>query len=221
MKLAGNQIRVSATDLSNHLACRHLTNLDLKVARGEMPEPALADPHLKLRRELGLRHEAAYLKHLEGGLGLKVVRLPGKGADDELVTETLRLMCEGVDVIAQGALQNEQWFGRPDVLFKLEKQSKHWKWSYEVHDTKLARETKAATILQLSQYSDLLGLAQGGSPEFQPEFMRVITPCTGFVGEKYRVADYAAYFRHIKRQLLRTTENREATYPERVEHCDE
>src|SRR5882757_2222210 len=104
MKLVGNQIRISATDLSNHLACRHLTSLDLKVARGETSEPALADPYLKLRRELGLRHEAAYLKHLEGELGLKVVRLPGKGADDELVAETLRLMTERVDVIAQGGL---------------------------------------------------------------------------------------------------------------------
>jgi len=212
-------VRLSATDLSNHLACRHLTQLDLQLERCERPEPDWADPYLKRRRELGVRHEAAYLKHLEEELGLKVVRLPEKGADDELVAETLRLMTERVDVIAQGALRDGQWFGRPDVLFRVEQPSKHWNWSYEVQDTKLARETKAATILQLSQYSELLGIAQGGTPEFDPKFMWVITPASGFVGEEYRVADYAAYFRRTKRQLVKATESREATYPESVEHC--
>jgi len=37
-------------------------------------------------------------------------------------------------------------------------------WSYEVLDTKLARETKAATVLQLSLYSQLLEHAQGCAP---------------------------------------------------------
>jgi predicted RecB family nuclease len=220
MKIAVGKIRLAATDLGNHLACRHLTNLELQVARGERSAPALEDPYLHIRRELGREHEAAYLKHLEEKRGLKVVRLPEKGNDEEIVAETLSLMKEGVDVIAQAALRDGLWFGRPDVLLRVGKPSGAWKWSYEVHDTKLSRETKAATILQLSLYSELVGLAQGGIPQFEPEFMRVITPTAGFEGERHRVADYAAYFRYVKRQLLRAAENRDKTYPELVEHCN-
>ena len=49
-----------------------------------------------------------------------------------------------------------RWFGRSDVLRRVERASKLGGWSYEVYDCKLACETKAATILQLSLYSELL-----------------------------------------------------------------
>ena len=63
--IAGSeQIRLSATDLSNHLACRHLTVLDLQVARGTRPAPGFSSPDLRVIQELGLRHEAAYLASL-------------------------------------------------------------------------------------------------------------------------------------------------------------
>jgi predicted RecB family nuclease len=241
MKILGGQLRLAATDVSNHLACRHLTQLDLQVARGERSAPAWAAPDLKVIQELGKRHEAAYLTHLEEEKKLKVVRLPEHGADAELLAETLRLMEEGVDAIAQGALRDGPWFGRPDILLKVAMPSKNWKWSYEVQDTKLARETKATTILQLCVYSELLGLAQGGNPEFAPESTWVITPSGGFKGERYRVAEYAAYFRYVKRELLKSSSadgvapgekktdrqlgfrfesQKVETYPEPVEHCN-
>jgi predicted RecB family nuclease len=236
MKILNGQLRLAATDVSNHLACRHLTQLDLQVARGERSAPQWAAPDLKVIQELGRRHEAAYLKQLEEEKKLKVVRLLEHGADAELLAETLRLMAEGVDVIAQGALRVGEWFGRPDVLLKVPTPSGNWKWSYEVQDTKLARETKATTILQLSVYSELLEQAQGKAPEC----MWVITPAAGFAGERYRVAEYAAYFRYVKRELLKSGgANSDAsgekrsdgqlgfrfessgvdTYPEPVEHC--
>src|SRR5215470_2240918 len=101
MKIVNGQLRLTATDVSNHLACRHLTQLELSVARGERDAPEWAAPDLKVIQELGKRHEAKYLKHLEEEKGLKVVRLPEHGGDDALVAETLRLMEEGVEVIAQ------------------------------------------------------------------------------------------------------------------------
>jgi len=220
MRYLGGQLRLAATDLSNHLACRHVTQLDLQVAREERSAPDWAAPDLKVIQELGKRHEAAYLKHLEDERKLQVVRLPEKGNEEEMVAETLRLVAEGADVIAQGALRDGQWFGRPDVLLKVARPGGKWKWSYEVQDTKLARETKATTILQLSLYSELLGIAQGGNPEFAPESMWVITPSAGYAGEKYRVAEYAAYFRYVKREMLSATGNAGATYPEPVQHCN-
>jgi uncharacterized protein len=264
MKGIGGQLRLTATDLSNHLACRHLTQLDLQVARGERSAPSWAAPDLKVIQELGLRHEEAYLKFLEEEKKLKVVDLsklnaregktpPFRGDayrelnESDLLAETQRLMEQGVDVIAQGALGDGQWFGRPDVLLRVDKPSGRWKSSYEVVDTKLSRETKATTILQIGLYSELLGSVQGS----QPEFMWVVTPSGGFAGEKYRVSEYAAYFRFVKRGLLTATcgrnhgrnerrlnldarkpiaadrqlklifesDSRVDTYPEPVEHC--
>src|SRR5215469_13998316 len=216
MKLLNHELRLTATDVSNHLACRHVTQLDLQVARGEKSLPEWAAPDLKVIQELGRRHEAAYLEHLAKNDRLRVVKLPEHGGEEQAVAETLRLMEQGVEVIAQGTLRNGPWLGRPDVLWRVEKPGGRWNWSYEVQDTKLARKTKATTILQLSMYSELLERAQ----QVAPECMWVITPAAGYAGERYRVADYAAYFRYVKRELLRATENGAATYPEPVEHCN-
>src|SRR5580693_3675124 len=200
MKTSMGQMRLSASDLSNHLACRHVTTLDLEVARGLRAEPDWAAPDLKVIQELGLRHEAAYLKHLRG-LGLAVENLEALDHKNEkrLLEETLALMERGVDVIAQGALRDGEWFGRPDVLRRVARGGGKWDWSYEVADTKLARETKATTILQLSLYSELLGKVQG----VVPEFLWVVPPGMGFAGEKYRVGEYAAYYRYVKERLVR------------------
>ena len=217
---ASQRLRLSATDLSNHLACRHLTTLELRVAKGEAPKPQWAAPDLQVIRELGLRHEKRYLTFLEEQKKLSIVNLSHFANQDEkaLLAETFRLMANGVDVIAQGALGDEQWFGRPDVLLRVEKPSGRWAWSYEVQDTKLAKETKATMILQLSLYSDLLKATQGS----QPEFMWVIPPQKDFLGESYRVAEYAAYCRHVRKQLSSAVLEgaASATYPEPVAHCD-
>ena len=70
-------------------------------------------------------------------------------------------------------------------------------WSYEAYDCKLARETKAATILQLSLYSHLVEAAQG----VLPESMYVVPPGETYEPEEYRVLDYAAYYRYVKSRL--------------------
>jgi len=199
MKLAAGQIRLAATDLGNHLACRHLTTLDLELAQGKRREPVWAAPDLAVIRERGERHEREYLAHLSTK-GLTVANLGHLPHQEEkrLLRETLELMERGAEVIAQGALSDEEWFGRPDVLRRVAAPSKRWAWSYEVADTKLAKETKATTILQLSLYSELLGRIQGT----MPEFLWVIPPGEGFAGEKYRVSEYAAYYRYVKGRLI-------------------
>src|SRR5580765_2045263 len=217
MKLLKGTVRLAATDVSDHLACRDLTQLELQVTRGERSEPDWAAPDLKVIQELGERHEAAYLKYLEEEKKLRVKRLLNTGNEQTIVAETLQLMAEGVDVIAQGALRDGEWFGRPDVLLKVTTPGKNWKWSYEVQDTKLATETKSTTILQLSMYSELLTVAQG----CEPEWMWVVTPAAGYAGEHYRVAEDAAYYRHVRREVRNATKNQKpATCPEPVEHCN-
>jgi len=218
MRLQFDQIRLAATDLSNHLACRHLTSLDLRVARGEMEAPEWAAPDLVVIQERGKRHEAAYLAYLKEKKKLAVVSLDEIKDEREVLAETLRLMEQGAEIIAQGALTEGRWFGRPDVLRRVAKGGTRWEWSYEVVDTKLARETKAATILQLSLYSELLSKIQ----ECEPEWMWVVAPGNDFAGEAYRVSEYAAYFRYVKSRLAKAVLNGgdSKTYPEPVDHCD-
>src|SRR5262249_25774675 len=60
-------------------------------------------------------------------------------------------------------------------------------WSYIPIDTKLARETKAGTVLQLCLYADLLTEAQ----RLSPPYMYVVKPYSEFQPQpqRYRFAD--------------------------------
>ena len=115
--------------------------------------------------------------------------IDGVGLDPNSVTATREAMSRGDAVIVQGALQSGRWNGRADVLRRVETPSRVGAWSYEVTDTKLARETKGNTVLQISLYSDLLSAMQG----VEPASAHVVTPGTEFAPETYRIADYAAY----------------------------
>lgn len=188
----------------------------VECGAGERSAPEWEAPDLAVIQELGLRHEAKYLAHLEKS-GLEVLNLGGTGDEARIVQETRLAMEQGAEVIAQGALRCGRWFGRPDVLRRVGKPSRVWDWSYEAYDCKLARETKATTILQLSFYSELLGEIQGADPES----MWVVAP-GAFAGEAYRVAEYSAYYRYVKAQLEKAAENGKAeeTYPEPCTHCE-
>lgn len=217
MRAAPGQIRLSATDLSNHLACHHLTSLDLGVAHGQRSAPDWKSPDLVVIQELGLRHEAAYLKLLQDK---KVSFVDLREIEDEqkAIAETLLCMERGVAAIAQGSLAVGRWFGRPDVLVKVPRPSRFGKWSYEVYDCKLARETKAATILQLALYSALLTEIQSQTPEF----MYVVPAGKNFEAEPYRFAEYSAYYRYVKARLENVCDHKQGpeTYPEPCAHCD-
>src|ERR1700760_4735545 len=156
MRTLNGEIRLSATDVSNHLACRHLTELELSAARGERDLQKWESPDMVVIRELGLRHETKYLKLLEKEVG-QLLNLSGMD-EGRILEETRKAMEAGVEAIAQGALVHGRFFGRPDVLRKVHgRTSRFGDWSYEAYDCKLSKETKATTILQLSFYSELLG----------------------------------------------------------------
>lgn len=216
MKAVLNQMQLSASDLVGHLNCGHLTGLDLRSIAGEIEKPTQWDPLLDVLRERGFRHEAAFIDHL-GSLGLAVEEIEGVGIEDSYVSATIAAMKRGVDVIVQGALSNRNWGGRADVLRKVGRPSKLGDWSYEVYDTKLARETRGGTVLQLCLYSDLLAEAQG----CEPEFTYVVMPWADFEPERLRVADYGAYYRKAKSATEAAVANGVAdTYPEPTAHCD-
>jgi predicted RecB family nuclease len=218
MKLDTEHLRLSATDLANHLACRHLTGLDAGAAEGRWTPPDWFRPDADVLRERGLQHERAYLDHLEQR-GLAIVRLEESDEHGGL-KETLAAMYRGAEVIAQATLAGGRWLGRADVLRRVEQPSGLGDWSYEAVDTKLSRETKAGAVLQLCLYSELLKGIQGR----KPEYMHIVPRHPDFPLDSFRVDDYLAYYRLVRRRLAVAVDGRDGehlpTYPEPVPHCD-
>ena len=115
-------------------------------------------------------------------------------------------------------LSDGRWEGRPDLLIRVDTPSELGDWSYQVADTKLTQNTRAGTVLQLCLYSEMLAKLQG----VEPEFMAVVKPGDPFEIERLRFAEFAAYYRLVKRRLEErvATGPNDNTYPEPVPHCD-
>jgi predicted RecB family nuclease len=224
MRTLGSGLEFAASDLARHGACRHLTVLDLSVATGLRAAPSYHDPTVDILAQRGLEHERRYVDGLRGK-GFTVVDLSdlsGGAPTETALDATLDALRSGADVVVQPTLRHEKWFGRPDVLRRVDAlASALGAWSYEVVDTKLAEETRGATVLQLAVYSDLLSHLQG----VLPECFYVVTPDPTAPVQTYRVQDYAAYFRLLRKRLETATRETPATlmgstYPEPVDYCD-
>ncbi|MEY9583332.1 TM0106 family RecB-like putative nuclease [Sinorhizobium fredii] len=216
MQRIGTQLILSAHDLVGHLSCRNLTALDLQVAEGALAKPTRWDPLLDILRERGLKHEQEFLDHLKAE-GLDATVIDGIDVKDDTVGATMDAMRSGRPIIVQAALRDGRWIGRADVLRRVERTSDLGPWSYEIIDTKLSRETKGGTVLQLSLYAELLRAMQG----ITPEFLHVVVPWSDFEPQTFRVTDYAAFFRKVRRATEEATAaGRGDHYPEPTEHCD-
>lgn len=218
MRMRASDLELSATDLSQFLGCRHRTALDIAVAQGKRAVPKWLDPVAVILQQRGLDHEYKYTQAL-AAQGLAIANLEEHSGEDA-EARSLEAMREGVDVLFQPTLRTGRWFGRPDILRRIETPCAFGTWSYEVFDTKLAKDTRGGTILQLALYSDLLGNAQA----FVPESFHVVTPDPKTPVHTYRLQEYSAYFRLVRARLEGTTQRDSdaiaaENYPEPVEHC--
>jgi predicted RecB family nuclease len=220
MRRDAGSLVLSATDLSNFLNCRHRTALEMGEALGKRQRPAWTDPLLEALFARGLEHERNYVSRLSAA-GKSIVDLSEIKAREGAIAATLEAMRTGAEVIVQGAVGDGRWYGRPDVLLRVDSPSALGSWSYEVADTKLAVDTRAGTILQLGLYCDLLA----GVQSLGPEYFYVVTTDKDAPVRAYRVNDYSAYFRLLRDRLEAVVEGDDdtlaaANYPERVDHCD-
>jgi len=212
-----NFLKLSASDLVGHLNCDHVTMCDLGVVNGTISKPETSDLFLKALWERGNIHEENYVEHLRNK-GFDVVEIRESYITEDAVKQTKQAMKSGASIIVQGAFSEGIWHGRADILRRVEKSSVLGAWSYEAMDTKLARETKGGTVLQLCLYSELLSHVQGE----RPEYMHVVVPWSDFKPISYRTMDYAAYFRYVKNSLERFVSfpKEMETYPEPKDQCD-
>jgi uncharacterized protein len=223
MQLRDGRPTYFATDLTSFLGCRHLTTLERLAALRLARRPSFDDPMLELLRERGLEHERAYVESLAAG-GKRVVEIDAQGPD--AFAATLAAMHEGADAVVQARLEHGAWAGVADVLLRVPGEVDRRgeaAFLYEPVETKLARETRGATLIQLCLYAELLAELQGAPPEV----LRVVVPGRDFEPERYRFAEFRAYFRLVRRdfeaELARPAPaslEGARTYPEPVPHCD-
>ena len=229
MRLDGERLRLSASDVANFVACGHLTRLDLLRARGEIRPPRAFDLGFKDLVARGEAHEAAVFQRFEAA-GWRVAEIAGE-TDAGAARATLEAISDGADVVYQGVLLADQsadgpaLLGRPDFLIRAallpapDGGQRPAAVHYEVLDAKLARSAKARAVAQIGFYSDLLAGAQG----IRPRWMHLALGDGEFTSLK--VDDYAAYARQARRLLTAFIagddgENPPSVpYPEPVEHC--
>ncbi len=218
MQIVDGEMILSPSDLIGFVACAHLVDLELAVARGEQRRPNGQNPLLEVLARRGDEHERAHLERLRAE-GLDVVELPFPeptlAALHAAELETRAAMARGASVIYQASFFDGRCRGHADFLVRVDAASPELgSWSYEAVDTKLARRVKAEAIVQLCSYSEHIARLQGSWP-------RQLHVLGGdHVQHSYRVADYAAYARGVRRHLVAELEApRPEHYPERVGHC--
>ncbi len=224
MRYEGGRLAFAATDLSSHLACGHLTSLRRAAALGEIARPTpYDDPRGDVLRQRGIEHEQRLLQRFAAE-GRTVETASGAGASfshrdrADAAARTAAAMRRGADVIYQGRLEDAdgRWSGYPDFLLRVDTPSRLGGWSYEVVDAKLARDARGAALLQLLLYSDLLQHVQGAAPE---RMHLALGGGEGRVDASFRVAEYAAYYRTVRRRFEAHADVPPDSYPEPVEHC--
>jgi uncharacterized protein len=197
----------SPSDLNAFLECEHLTQLELMVARHEIEHPADENPQADLVKRKGDEHEASYLAALLAE-GREVVAISFGDFDFEAAAAaTEKAMRGGADVIYQAGFVDGAWRGFADFV---ERQPDG---RYEVVDTKLARHSKPAYVLQLCFYSEQVGRIQGS----MPEWMHV--ELGNRERKSHRVDDFLAYYRRVRERFVEDVEAGIDVYPVPVSYC--
>ncbi|HEY5249603.1 MAG TPA: TM0106 family RecB-like putative nuclease, partial [Dermatophilaceae bacterium] len=218
MQRIDDQLVLSPTDLTKHLACPHVTTLDLAA----LGDPAgggaqTADDALNLVFSKGMQHEISYLERLRRTVAV-VTEIPTRydvAGRVDAEQQTLAAMRAGADVIYQATFYDGQWGGQADFLLRTERPSDLGDWSYDIADTKLARRLKVPALLQMATYAERLAELQGVPPEF-------LTVVTGDGVERpWRLADVASYARLARTRLRQAVDDPPATEPVPVAHCSQ
>ncbi|MBB4664791.1 TM0106 family RecB-like putative nuclease [Conexibacter arvalis] len=216
-----DRICLSASDVTDFLACGHLAAQKLAIARGERARPRPEDdPHTELIRRRGDEHEREQLARLSEACGacVDLTRDRSPGTPEALrdaAEATAAAMRDGAPLIFQATLFDGRWQGRIDFLRRVAIPSDLGPFAYELLDTKLARQVKPGAVHQLSLYSRLLSQVQGVE---LPEAWIVLGDGTE---ARVDLTRYAALHRRVARRVEALVEGATpATVPEPVSHCD-
>lgn len=188
---------LSATDLTKHLSCPHVTTLDHHVAIGQRPAPALGvDEQLELIFAKGREHEHRYLAALRQAHGGDVVEIHTTGDHQVAQADTVAAMAVGHQVIYQATLGTGRWVGQADFLLRRDgRPSRFGDYAYDIADTKLARRLQVPALLQMATYAQALEELQGVPPE------QLVVVTGDSQAHPWRLIDVAAYGRRARARL--------------------
>ncbi len=215
MQNIDSELVLSPTDLTKHLACPHVTSLDMSVLDGHLAKPEVTGDELELIFGLGIAHEEDYLASLVAA-GRSVTAISTEFdllGRREAEQQTLEAMQSGVDVVYQGAFFDGAWGGQADFLLRVDRPSNLGDWSYEVADTKLARRLKVPALLQMAIYADRLEALQGVAPA------HIYVVAGDGEEHQWKLVDVAAYTRRARARLREFVELRPETDPVKVGYC--
>lgn len=216
MQRIDGHLVLSPTDLTKHVACPHITTLDLEALDSTREMRASGpDDTLNLVFAMGLTHERDYLESLIAR-GLVIEDIAALGLGTQAAEEATRdAMRRGVDVIYQATFFDGHWVGFADFLLKTDRPSELGGWSYDIADTKLARRLKVPALLQMATYAARLATLQG----VEPQYLVVVT------GDKHqhpwRLIDVAPYARRRRADLEDAIADPRRTESARVQHCSQ
>ncbi|MGN6752790.1 MAG: TM0106 family RecB-like putative nuclease, partial [Intrasporangium sp.] len=213
MQRIDGHLVLSPTDLTKHVACPHITTLDLAALDGDLTGATGTDEALNLVFQKGLDHEHRYLDLLRRE-GRTIEDVAALGLDKrEAEAATLDAMRRGVDVIYQATFFDGHWVGYADFLLRVDEPSGLGEWRYDIADTKLARRLKVPALLQMATYAARLETLQGVPP-------RWLTVVTGDREQHpWRLVDVAPYARRRREELLDAIASPRETESARVAHC--
>jgi uncharacterized protein len=225
---------LSPTDLANHLACKHLTWLNLKALEtGKAPKKS-DDDLLEVLQRYGREHEATYLAALEVRLNAArrhVVDMDagrekgGKYTREELQTRmaaTATAMAAGSDALYQPTFYTENngfgWVGRADFLEAIDGLLSHLgDYAFEPFDTKLAKIAKVNALIQLCAYAEQIE----GIQRVAPKQVHVVTGSEEEGTVSIPLSEVSAYYRRVKASLMQAlVDSPEHSEPVPNEHCN-
>ena len=224
---------LSPSDLSNHLACRHLSSLNFRTMNGGPKPPKDDDELTEILQKYGAEHESRYLEALKTQLaetGKTVIDLDvQRSAHGSYTTaeiearahDVAEAFAAGPNALYQPTFFNLEgeigWIGRADFLVPKELSSNLGNYAFEPYDTKLARIAKVNALLQLCSYAEQIAAIQGTAPEE----VHIVTGSSKEGTVSVRLSEVSAYFRHVKQAFQESLANnfKDSTEPTPVEHC--
>lgn len=218
MRVVEGHLVLGATDLSDYVACEHLTQLEIRRAHGE-DLPRSKTQLAQLLATLGGEHETHWVEERKAA-GVHVHSFDPESTRsattlaelEHAAADTAAVMRRGTRVLYQPFFFDGTWQARADFLVRVDRPSALGGFSYEVYDAKLARHVRVEALLQLCEYSLQLSRIQGATPE---QMHVVLGDGTT---RSFLVCEFAAYHRAIRAQFQQALLGGD-TYPQKVSHC--
>ena len=216
MQMSNGKLRLSATDLSHFLDCKHIITLDMARLDSEEIPVQKTDDFSKIITQNGIYHEIKYLSQLQTNTD-NVTKISEDIEHTHRLEQTISALKAGTDIVYQGYLSYGSWGGVADFL---ERDLDYEGVVYKVVDTKLSRTPKPSHISQVVIYAILMD-SLGLEP---PKNGQIVSPSSTAPGEfsvfEFKISDYIDVVQSQMDNLEAFVQTPAKTRPIPCQFCD-